>query len=235
MPRDPPRGKMAPVKHPKVTQMTSVSIVEDNSRLRRAITAVLTMSGKCGVVATYASAEAALARLSRDEVPEVILMDLNLPGADGTQCTAQIKALHPEVQVLILTVYEDTDAIFGALQAGASGYILKRAHPDELLQAIQDVKTGGSPMTSEIARKVVKSFQKLHPDPRPAAANLGLTSREQETLNHLARGFVAKEIADRMGVSVNTIRFNLKHIYEKLHVHSQTEAVIKFLGKPPAG
>lgn len=211
--------------------MTSISIVEDNARLRRDLSALLEASGECRILGTYASAEQALARLPQDP-PEVVLMDLNLSGANGAECTAWLKARCPEVQVLMLTVYEDTDAIFSALQAGANGYLLKRAHPDELLRAIQEVKAGGAPMSSEIARKVVASFQKPPLSPVPGSRDLEvLTPREQETLDYLSRGFVAKEVADRMGVSVHTIRVHLKHIYEKLHVRSRTEAVLKWLGE----
>ncbi len=209
--------------------MISVAIVEDNARLRRDLSALLEASGECRVLATYSTAEQALARLPLDP-PEVVLMDLNLPGANGAECTARLKVRCPGVQVLMLTVYEDTDAIFSALQAGANGYLLKRAHPDELLRAIQEVKAGGAPMTGEIARKVVASFQK------PPTGGAGreietLTPREQEALTYLSRGYVAKEVADLLGVSVHTIRVHLKHIYEKLHVRSRTEAVLKWLGE----
>lgn len=211
--------------------MTSIAIVEDNARLRRDLSALLEASGECQVLGTYSSAEQALAHLPL-EPPEVVLMDLNLPGANGAECTARLRARCPEIQVLMLTVYEDTDAIFSALQAGANGYLLKRAHPDELLRAIQEVKTGGAPMSSEIARKVVASFQKPPLGSAPVSRELAvLTQREQETLDYLSRGFVAKEVAERLGVSVHTIRVHLKHIYEKLHVRSRTEAVLKWLGE----
>jgi DNA-binding NarL/FixJ family response regulator len=214
--------------------MISISIVEDNARLRRELADLLRASGQCQVVATYASAEAALANLEK-ELPSVILMDLNLPGANGAECTARIKARWPNVQVLMLTVYEDTDAIFSALQAGASGYLLKRTHPDELLRAIEEVDAGGAPMTSQIARKVIESFKRSPASPMPQETDLAaLTPREQEILALLARGFVPKEVADQLSVSVHTVRVHLKHIYEKLHVRSRTEAVLKWLGERPA-
>lgn len=215
----------------KSHRMISISIVEDNARLRRDLAGILQTSGECQVVATYASAELALANLAQ-ELPAVILMDLNLPGANGVECTARVKARWPEVQVLMLTVYEDTDAIFGALQAGASGYLLKRTHPDELLRAIREVSDGGAPMSSQIARKVIESFQRTPATPIAQEADLAaLTPREQETLGFLSRGFVPKEVAAQMGVSVHTVRVHLKHIYEKLHVRSRTEAVLKWLGE----
>lgn len=214
--------------------MISISIVEDNARLRRDLSELLQTSGECRVVASYASAEQALSRLA-GELPEVILMDLNLPGASGVECTARIKARWPQLHVLILTVYEDTGAIFSALQAGASGYLLKRVHPDELIRAIKEVDAGGAPMTTEIARKVVASFQKAPASSTSVDAELvTLTHREQETLGLLARGFVPKEVADQLGVSVHTVRVHLKHIYEKLHVRSRTEAVLKWLGEKSA-
>jgi DNA-binding NarL/FixJ family response regulator len=214
--------------------MISISIVEDNASLRRDLADLLQSSGECRVIASYASAEAALANLAA-ELPDVILMDLNLPGASGVECTARIKARWPGVHVLMLTVYEETDAIFGALQAGASGYLLKRTHPDELLRAIQDVHSGGAPMSSQIARKVIESFQRIPTSPIPQEADLAaLTPREQETLAFLARGFVPKEVAEHMEVTVHTIRAHLKHIYEKLHVRSRTEAVLKWLGERTA-
>ena len=213
----------------KSRRMISISIVEDNARLRRDLCELLTASGECRVVGAYASAEQALARIGR-ELPEVVLMDLNLPGANGVECTARIKARWPQVHVLMLTVYEDTDAIFSALQAGAIGYLLKRTHPDDLLKALHDVDAGGAPMTSEIARKVVASFQKPAASPAPADEKLeSLTPREHETLALIARGFVPKEVADKLSVSVHTVRAHLKRIYEKLHVRSRTEAVLAWL------
>ena len=214
--------------------MISISIVEDNARLRRDLTEFLKASGECEVLASYPTAEAALASLAR-ELPDVILMDLNLPGASGKECTARIKMRWPEVQVLMLTVYEDMDAIFGALQAGASGYLLKRTHPDELLRSIQEVHAGGAPMTSQVARKLIESFQKPPDFPVPEESDLAaLTPREQETLALIARGFACKKVADYMSVTVHTVRAHLKHVYEKLHVRSRTEAVLKWLGDRPA-
>jgi DNA-binding NarL/FixJ family response regulator len=144
----------------------------------------------------------------------------------GVECTRRLKESCPSAQILILTVYEDNDRIFGALKAGASGYLLKRADPADILRAIQEVKQGGAPMSSQIARRVVHSF-------RSEAANAAkveeLSQREEEILQHLSKGYSTKEIADRQSVSVNTVRTHLQHIYNKLHVRSRTEAVVKFL------
>jgi len=155
-------------------------------------------------------------------------MDINLPGMSGIECTRQLRREIPRQQVLILTVYEDSERIFEALEAGASGYLLKRTSPEQLLQAIVEVRNGGSPMTSEVARKVVQSFRK--PARSPAAESARLTPREEEILKLLAQGYVTKEIADKLGISYYTSQTHLKNIYEKLHVRSKTEAVLKYLG-----
>jgi DNA-binding NarL/FixJ family response regulator len=162
------------------------------------------------------------------EGPEVVLMDINLPGMNGVECVRRLKPKLPEVQVIMLTVYEDTDSIFNALAAGASGYLLKRTPPAELLEAIRDVHRGGSPMTTHIARKVVQSFQRGGVSSRPTE---NLSPREQEVLDCLARGFLYKEIADKLGVSYETVHTYIRRIYEKLQVRSRTEAVAKFLGR----
>jgi DNA-binding NarL/FixJ family response regulator len=148
---------------------------------------------------------------------------------NGIECVSRLKALAPQIQILMLTVYDDTDQIFKALAAGATGYLLKRNDPEELLQAIRDVQAGGSPMSNSIARKVVASFQK--------AGQVGekqslLSAREQAVLDCLAQGLAYKQIGDQLGISINTIRTHLRHIYEKLHVQSRTEAVAKYLRLP---
>lgn len=214
--------------------MVSIAIIEDNSKLRRDLEEVLTAEGECTVVGSFRSAEEAWEKLPL-AIPEVVIMDLNLPGASGAECTARLKARYPQIQVLMFTVYEDTEAIFGALRAGACGYLLKRAHPDQLLAAVHDARAGGAPMSSEIARKVVESFQKpfnskLEPDDGLSS----LTQRERETLDLLSKGLAPKEIASKLDISVNTIRVHLKRIYEKLHVRSQTEAVLRWVRDSPS-
>jgi DNA-binding NarL/FixJ family response regulator len=167
----------------------------------------------------------ALKNLPADQ-PDVVLMDINMASMDGIECVHRLKKLMPKVQVVMLTVYEDSDKIFRALAAGATGYLLKRCAPDELLQAIRDVLAGGSPMSHAIARKVVASFQATT---SPADQENQLSPREERVLDCLARGLAYKQIGDELGISINTIRTHLQHIYEKLHVRSRTEAVAKYV------
>jgi len=205
--------------------MISVSIVDDEKKLCQSIATFLNDSPGFRCVSMYGSAEAALRHLPADR-PDVVLMDINMAGMNGIECVRRLKALAPVMQIVMLTVYEDTEQIFKALAAGATGYLLKRHEPDELLQAIRDVQAGGSPMSNSIARKVVASFQKA--DQAGEKQNL-LTERERAVLDHLAQGLAYKQIGDEMGISINTIRTHLRHIYEKLHVQSRTEAVAKYL------
>lgn len=205
--------------------MISVSIVDDEKKLCESIATFLNGSPGFRCVSIYGSAEAALKRLPGDR-PDVALMDINMPGLNGIECVSRLKALAREIQIVMLTVYEDTDQIFKALAAGATGYLLKRSDPEELLQAIRVVNAGGSPMSNSIARKVVASFQK--------AVQVGekvdlLSAREQAVLDCLAQGLAYKQIGDQLGISINTIRTHLRHIYEKLHVQSRTQAVAKYL------
>jgi DNA-binding NarL/FixJ family response regulator len=205
--------------------MISVSIVDDEKSLCESIAVFLNGSAGFRCVSIYGSAEAALQHLPADK-PDVVLMDINMAGMNGIECVRRLKALAPGIQILMLTVYDDTEQIFKALAAGATGYLLKRNDPDELLQAIRDVQAGGSPMSNSIARKVVASFQ--------TAGQVGqkqnlLSAREEAVLNCLAAGLAYKQIADQLGISINTIRTHLRHIYEKLHVQSRTEAVAKYL------
>ena len=160
--------------------------------------------------------------------PDVMIVDMYLPEMDGIACVRQLKPRVPSLQIIMLTVYEDTDRIFEALTAGASGYLLKRTPPAKIMESIADVHRGGSPMSSEIARKVVQSFQKPNSSPNETDQ---LTAREKEILTHLAKGFTYKEIGDEMFISDETVRSHLRRIYEKLHVHSRTAAVVKFLKK----
>ena len=184
---------------------------------------------KC--VFACASAEEAVTEIPRLK-PDVVLMDVHLPGDSGIACTAQLKEKLPGVQILIVTVYRDHQMIFQALQAGACGYLLKRSSPEELLKAITEVLSGGAPMTGEIARLLVEAFQKK---PATQVSGDGLTQREYEILALLSEGLSNKEIADRVKISYDTVRAHLRHIYEKLHVRGRTEAVRKyFKSSPPA-
>ena len=154
-------------------------------------------------------------------------MDINLPGMNGVECVRQLKQLLPQTQVMMLTVYEDTENIFNALTAGASGYMLKRTSTKELLEAIQEVHRGGSPMTMHIARKVVQSFQRTT---ATAPSGDNLSEREQQVLDLLSQGLMYKEIADKLEISYETVHTYIRRIYEKLQVRTRTEAVTKFLG-----
>ena len=205
--------------------MISISIVDDEKKLCKSIATFLNGSAGFRCASIYGSAEAALQHLPEDQ-PDVVLMDINMAGMDGIECVRRLKTLAPQIQILMLTVYEDTEQIFRALAAGATGYLLKRLEPEELLQAIRDVHTGGSPMSNSIARKVVASFQKANG--AGEKQNL-LTTREQAVLDCLAQGLAYKQIGDQLNISINTIRTHLRHIYEKLHVQSRTEAVAKYL------
>jgi DNA-binding NarL/FixJ family response regulator len=203
----------------------NVSIVEDSDKFRETLARVLNRSEGFRCISHYPNAEEALKALPNDK-PEVVLMDINLPGMNGVECVRQLKLLIPTIQVMMLTVYEDTENIFNALAAGATGYMLKRTSRDELLEAIKEVHRGGSPMTTHIARKVVLSFQRAAPAASPTE---NLSPREQEVLDCLAKGFLYKEIAEKLSISYETVHTYIRRIYEKLQVRTRTEAVAKFL------
>ena len=203
----------------------TVSIVEDNEQLRNTLARVLNRSEGFRCLSHYGTAEEALKDLPQVK-PEVVLMDINLPGMNGVECVRQLKQLLPGIQVMMLTVYEDTENIFSALAAGATGYLLKRTKTAELLEAIHEVHRGGSPMTTHIARKVTQSFLKTGPSSK---ATENLSQREQEVLDCLSQGFLYKEIAEKLGISYETVHTYIRRIYEKLQVRTRTEAVAKFL------
>ncbi|HEX4263771.1 MAG TPA: response regulator transcription factor [Verrucomicrobiae bacterium] len=205
--------------------MISVSIVDDEKKLCESIADFLNGSPGFRCMSMYGSAAAALKHLPADN-PDVVLMDINMAAMNGIECVRRLKVLMPQIQILMLTVYDDTEQIFKALAAGATGYLLKRHDPDELLHAIRDVQTGGSPMSSSIARKVVASFQKAN---QVGEMQSLLSEREEAVLDCLVEGLAYKQIGDQLGISINTIRTHLRHIYEKLHVQSRTQAVAKYL------
>jgi DNA-binding NarL/FixJ family response regulator len=206
-------------------QIISVAIVEDSAGIRRSLELLLNESPGFRCAGAYGSAEDALRLLPRNP-PDVVLMDIHLPNRSGIECTARLKQILPAVQVVMITVYTDTDKVFKALRAGASGYLLKRSPPDQILQAIVEVKQGGAPMTREIARQVVEAFKAPTSAPPETSE---LSRREQEVLESLARGFGNKEIAQSLSITSDTVRYHLKRIYEKLHVRSRTEAVARFV------
>lgn len=205
----------------------TVSIVEDNPGMREGFVALLNQSPGLRCLSSYATGEEAVAGIPGDK-PDVVLVDVNLPGMNGIECVAKLKAQLPALMVLMLTRYEQSDLIFNSIRAGASGYLLKNTPPSELVQAIEQVHAGGAPMSMQIARKVVDHFRQIQ---KPASDVEKLTPREQEILELLAKGCYYKEISDTLAISVNTVRTHLQHIYVKLHVQSRTEAVLKFLGR----
>lgn len=204
-----------------------VSIVEDNEQLRTTLAKMISRSEGFECLGEHPSAEAGLEAIP-NEKPDVVLMDINLPGINGVECVRKLKQILPGTQVVMLTAYEDTENIFNSLAAGAAGYLLKRSKSAEILDAIRDVLNGGSPMSTHIARKVVQSFQS-RPTAAPAEAEAELSPREQEVLNLLSQGFMYKEISDKLGISFETVRTYIRRIYEKLHVRTRTEAVAKAL------
>ena len=203
----------------------TVSIVEDNEQLRATLARVINRAEGFRCLSQYPDAEAAVEALPRDH-PDVVLMDINLPGMNGVECVRRLKQLAPDSLVIMLTVYEDTENIFNALAAGASGYLLKRTPRAEVLDAIREVHRGGSPMTTHIARKVVQSFQQTGVSTQQTES---LSPREQEVLDCLSKGFLYKEIADKLGIGYETVHTYIRRIYEKLQVRTRTEAVAKFL------
>ena len=207
----------------------TVGIVEDSAPFRSRLKDFINASPDLRCTCTYATGTAALAGLPA-KAPDVVLMDLQLPDTTGVACTFQLKAQLPGTQFMIFTVHEDSEQIFNALKAGASGYLLKRTPPDEILAAIRDLHQGGAPMSSEIARKVVQSFRPTAPARSPKPEIEALSPRQEEILRLLSQGHTVKEIADHTGLTVETVRSYLKLVYQKLHVRSRTEALLKYLG-----
>jgi DNA-binding NarL/FixJ family response regulator len=209
------------------TKPIRVSIIEDDEWIRENLATQISRKEGFTCVRCYGSGEAALSEIGKD-LPDVVLVDINLPKMNGIECVRKLKALAPGVLILMLTAYEDSDKIFKSLLAGASGYLLKRTPQEEILQAIADVHRGNSPMTGHIARKVVQYFNQ-----RGVTENEieKLSNREREVLDRLAEGIPYKEIADTLSLSIDTVRMHIKGIYSKLHVHSRGEAVAKYLLK----
>jgi len=212
------------------TTKIKIALVEDQPEVRENWSRLINSFNDFDCVCTCVSGEEAL-RLIPETHPDVVLMDIFLPRMSGIECTAQLKELLPETQIIILTAMNDKELIFLALQAGANGYLLKRTAPADLHSALLDVVNGGSPMSSEIARRVVDSF---HRKVRTADKSAGLSAREEEILVLLSKGHSNKAIAAELGLSIETIYTHLKRVYEKMHVHSRTEAVIRYLASNPA-
>jgi DNA-binding NarL/FixJ family response regulator len=217
----------------RVNKTIQVALVEDDAGVRANLARMIDGSPGFQCQGAYPDATAALQGISANQ-PDVVLMDINLPGMLGTECVSRLKRMAPNLPVLMLTVYDDGEQIFKSLMAGATGYLLKRTPKDKLLDAIREITNGGAPMSRQVARRVVQFFQELKHlpgPPRPAPEVETLTGREEEVLAHLAKGHAYKEIADLMGISFETVRTHVRTIYEKLHVHSRTEATLKYLGK----
>ncbi len=203
--------------------MIKVAIVEDNQTVREGFATLINRTPSLQCVCTCATVAEALRKIPL-AAPEVVLMDIQLPDATGVECTAKLKERLPALQIVILTVYEDSERIFQALRAGACGYLLKRAQPERVLAAIREAHEGGVPMTPEIARKVIGQFRG---QTTTATEVEQLTPRERDVLELVMHGLANKAIAERLGVTVAAVKWHLQHIYEKLHVHSRTEAALK--------
>jgi DNA-binding NarL/FixJ family response regulator len=204
-----------------------ILIVEDDQAVREGLRILISGSRGFNCVAACASAEDALRNIP-ETLPDVVLMDINLPGMNGIDCVVCIRSAHPEIQVMMLTVFDNSEEIFKSLAAGATGYLLKKTPPARLLEAITDLVNGGSPMSGEIARKVVQAFMK------PAAyqfPDANLTPREEEILSYLAKGYLYKEIANALFINIETVRTHIHKIYQKLQVRTRTEVLLKFMNR----
>lgn len=207
----------------------TVSIVDDDTHTRKILASWLRRAEGFLCVSDFASGADAMPHLEQEK-PAVVLMDINMPGLSGIECVRQLKHRLPDTQFVMLTVYEDADHIFDALVAGASGYLLKRTTREELLSAIREVHAGGSPMTSDIARKVVQSFHSPAQGNAPHPTDGDLSPREREVLELLARGYLYKEIADELDLGVSTVSTYIRRMYEKLQVRSRSQAVARYAG-----
>jgi DNA-binding NarL/FixJ family response regulator len=209
------------------TMPIQVAIVEDDEEIRASLSDRIAGTSSFELVCCCADAETALTELPRSK-PDVVLMDINLPKMDGVECVRRLKPLLPDAQFVMLTVYEDNNRLFQSLTAGASGYLLKRTSPAKLIAAIREAQAGGSPMTPQIARRVVQHFRRLS---EPASELQKLTPRENDVLDQLAKGFRYKEIVENLGITQGTLNGYIRSVYEKLHVQSRTEAVVKYLNR----
>ena len=202
----------------------TASVVEDDPGVSEILTSWLREADGFAFAGAFPDVESALAEIQRTR-PNVVLVDINLPGLNGIECVRKLKPLLPDTQFVMMTVYEDSQHIFAALSAGATGYLLKGTSREAVLSALREVHAGGSPMSSNIARKVVQILQQPKPQPRPSAE---LSKRENEVLALLAQGYLYKEISDALGISIETVNTYIRRIYEKLHVHSRAQAVARY-------
>jgi DNA-binding NarL/FixJ family response regulator len=220
----PDKFKLKAMNVKKAAARLSVSLLEDDAQVREIFSSWISSEPELRLAGEYGSAEQALAGIPAT-TPDVVLADINLPRMNGIECVRRLKHLLPQTQFVMITVYEDPDHLFHALAAGASGYLLKQTTRAELLAAIKNVQEGGSPMSNNIARKVIESFHCSRPE---IGEDKQLTAREWEVLELLARGDLFKEIADHLGISIPTVNSHVRHIYEKLHVQSRTSAAVKY-------
>ena len=206
--------------------MISIAIIEDDEDIRESLKILIQTTEGFACAGTFADAETGLEFLTADPA-DIVLMDINLPGMDGIECVRQLKSVHPEMQFIMCTIFQDDNSVFNALKAGATGYLLKNDDPGKIIDAIHELHAGGSPMTPQIARRVMESFK------RPVVNDdiHLLTKRETEMLGLLAKGFRYKEIADKLCISTETVRKHINNIYQKLHVQSRIEAVNKIFGE----
>lgn len=205
-----------------------ISIVEDDNSIRETLRSLFIFEDGMEPFSVHSNAEDALARLHAN-FPDVIIMDINLPGQSGIDCVRQLSERCPGTQFLMYTVHDDDHRVFEALKAGANGYILKSSTPDQILEAVRDLNKGGSPMSAHVARRVVQHFRPMHE--RSALNDGDLSEREHEALGLLAQGLLYKEIAERLGITVGTVKQHIHRIYEKLHVQNRTEAVNRYFGR----
>jgi len=204
----------------------SVALVEDDAGVRQRLANILKQAPGIVCAGSFATAEAALKAIPQLR-PTVVFMDINLPDHNGVWAVQQLSPLLPQTQIVMLTVHDDTDMIFQSLAAGASGYLLKPVQSVELIDAVRNVSSGGVPMASNIARKIIHSFAQAAPT-SPSSEMQSLTDREREVLDHLAKGYLYKEVAERLNISYRTVHSHIEHIYEKLHVRSRSQAVARF-------
>ena len=205
----------------------SVSIVEDMADVRQKVKHIIEDSEEFICLSTYSNAESALEELPKLN-PDIVLMDINLPGMSGIECIKKVQKKSPQIQFMMFTIYENSEQVYEALAAGASGYLLKKTPPEKILEALKELYEGGAPMSTHIARKVVSFFQKEN---KAAGEMTQLSNREKEVLALLSKGFLYKEISDQLFISIGTVRQHIHNIYEKLHVQNRMEAINKFYGR----
>lgn len=210
-----------------INMSITLAIVEDLDEVRDGLKNFISLSQDFKVLETFKTAEEALYDLPRLQ-PDIVIMDINLPGMNGIECIRQVKDKSPKTQFMMFTVYENDEKVFEALKAGASGYLLKNTGLVQLIESLKELHSGGSPMSANIARKLVTVFRKNEKESEPVEA---LSNRENEILQLLSKGLLYKEIADQLTISVSTVRQHIHHIYEKLHVQNRTEAINKAFGK----